>query len=217
MYQFDDFCLIVFSKAPENGRVKTRMQPTLPAEFSLDLHCALVDYCLSQWSAAKLMPIQLWYAGERAGFLQHLPQWAKYANFPQQGADLGERMAYAAEKALATSRSVILVGTDCPFIDEKYLIGAVRALKDHDVVLGPAEDGGYVLIGLNGFWMPLFESIQWGEASVFQETQQAIESQQLTHYCLSTLSDVDRPEDIRHLKKLDAFKTLLRQWHITLG
>ena len=212
MFEFNDIHLLVFAKVPQIGRVKTRMQPVFSEDFSLQLHCALVDYCLAQWHRAGLMPISLWSAGEAATFLQHLPQWQGPLHRPQQGEDLGERMAYAAQTTLANSRGVILVGTDCPFIDKHYLLQACQALQDHDVVLGPAADGGYVLMGLNGVYPSLFKGMAWGTGTVFEDTLAAIQAQQLRYHCLPVLPDIDRPEDVLLLKKMKPLQGFADQW-----
>ncbi len=205
-FQFSDCTLVVFAKAPELGKVKTRLQPYLPAPFSLELHCELVDYVLSQWTASRLCSINLWLAGNQEKFLERLPQWRPLVCYKQQGADLGERMYYAVKQTLSKTESAILVGTDCPFIDEGYLLKACTALKKFDVVIGPATDGGYVLLGLKQAHTSLFENIQWGESSVFEETVNQIKRLGLNYSVLPELSDIDRPEDLQSLQQISNLK-----------
>ncbi len=204
--RFSDCTLLVFAKAPELGKVKTRLQPDLPASFSLELHCELVNYVLSQWTDSQLCSINLWLAGNQEKFLECLPQWQSLTRYSQQGADLGERMHYAVKQTLSKTESAILVGTDCPFIDDDYLSKACIALKKYDVVIGPATDGGYVLLGLKQAHSSLFEGIQWGEASVFEATLSQIKYLGLSYSVLPELSDIDRPEDLQSLQQINKLK-----------
>ncbi len=103
---------------------------------------------------------------------------------------------------------VILVGGDCPFIDEDYIESAILALKKHDVVIGPANDGGYVLLGLSQDTPQLFENIDWGTESVFEATLNIVEREKLSYKVLPALSDIDRPEDLKQLDQKHFSKSL---------
>lgn len=209
MYLYPDIHLLVFVKAPEKNKIKTRLQPVYSPDFSLAVHTALIDYSLNQWSDASICPINLWVGGDINMFKNQLPQWRNIPHYHQQGPGLGERMAYAAAQMLAESRGgVILVGGDCPSIDQTYLSSACEALKSYDVVIGPAKDGGYVLLGIKQMYSHLFEGIDWGTSSVYQQTLDAVKAHQLTYFSLPVLSDIDRPEDIERLYKIDYFKRL---------
>ena len=114
----------------------------------------------------------------------------------QSGADLGERMYLALRDGLATHRKVLLLGSDCPFIDKAYLGAAIEALDEAPVVLGPATDGGYVLIGAKRVDPALFKGVSWGGAEVYAQTLAALGRLGWRHVELATLSDIDRPEDL---------------------
>jgi len=122
---------------------------------------------------------------------------------PQRGSDLGERMQQAFADALRRHRHVVLIGSDCPALTTTDLRLAVRCLRGaSDAVLAPAEDGGYVLIGLRRLRDALFADMAWGEASVLADTARAAREQGLRVRLLRTLWDVDRPEDLARLRSL---------------
>jgi rSAM/selenodomain-associated transferase 1 len=214
MFHYPNTRLLVFSKSPQLGCVKTRMQPTLPINFSIDLHKSLINYCLSEWLKSNVCPIDCWVAGDMSIFQETFSHKNLDTLYQQEGQDLGERMFYAADSALINNEAVILVGTDCPFIDVDYLLSACKALKSHDVVIGPAEDGGYVLLGLKVAARSLFDGISWGQPSVFEDTIKAINALGLSSLCLPRLSDIDYPEDLKHLSRLAYFHPLLERWNV---
>ena len=195
--------LLIFTKAPELGRVKTRMQPALHPEFSLQLHQQLIDCCLQQWHQPLICPPELWVAGHIAAFESSLPQWQSLPRLCQRGRDLGERMANAVQYRLNHCDAVILVGTDCPFIDGNYLQAACTALASHQAVIGPASDGGYVLLGLKLYHRALFTDIDWGSPQVLTQTQQALDTIGWSYQVLPTLADIDRPEDLALLQSVN--------------
>lgn len=174
------------------------MQAKYSKEFSLSLHVQLMDFCLRAWSDAKVCPLNLCLAGERSYFNEALPQWQGLNSEAQQGDDLGERLFYGIQSGLAQAQldGVILVGSDCPFIDENYLSQACAKLTQHELVIGPASDGGYVLLGLKGAWPELFQQVDWGQDCVFQQTLAHIKALGLSHFVLPVLDDIDRPDDI---------------------
>ena len=207
MYQFPNIILNVFAKAPVLGTVKTRMQPIHPQAFSLALHCTLVDYCLTTWQASAICPVELWLAGDQSLFEEKLPQWHKLPINAQQGQDLGARLLHSLTSSFEkdNTQGVLLVGTDCPFIDSSYLTTACEAMLEHDVVIGAAEDGGYVLLGVKQAIPELFDNIDWGSDQVFAQTLSVIQSKGLSYFELPALNDIDRPEDLKSLKGIEAF------------
>jgi uncharacterized protein len=206
--------LLMMSKAPELGHVKTRMQPHLSQAQSQQLHIALTQYCLLQWHRAALCPIDIWVGGEMTLFEQKIisplnlstidtkPQWSL---FPQSSGDLGARMSFAVKTSLATySQGVVLVGSDCPFIHKDYLQQVFAHLDNgYDAVLGPALDGGYVLLALAGDYPSLFDNIDWGSARVYQETLARIIALDLRYQVMPALSDIDTPKDLLLLDQLN--------------
>lgn len=149
--------------------------------------------------ASDLAPVELWCAPS----IDH-PFFERFdvPRYAQHGADLGERMHGAIEDASKRAEAVVLVGTDCPPIDREYLDLALSSLVSADAVLGPAEDGGYGLIGLREPRLSLFDGIAWSTADVAATTVERFEEASLHFCCLPTIWDVDRPEDLRRWREL---------------
>ena len=140
--------LIQFAKAPQAGRVKTRMMPVLSAQQACALHAELTLWTCRQLLASGQGDVELAVAGDEEHPLFKQCQALGDVSVSQQcGTDLGERMYHAISAGLRRYSAVILVGSDCPAIDPAYLASAVTALQSAPVVVGPAVDGGYVLIG----------------------------------------------------------------------
>lgn len=193
--------LLIFAKAPVAGRVKTRMQPFLTAEQAAQLHRQLVTHCLQQTTFdLASYAVELWVDDECDPCWLPLQQQFDLPIFKQCGADLGACMAHALADALTNrADAAVIIGTDCPDIDGAYIRSAFDWLNAElacDVVLGPAEDGGYVLLGLKQFQPQLFVDISWGSEYVLTQTVFKIEGLGLTEQRLPTLMDIDRPEDL---------------------
>ena len=193
--------IIVFARAPQPGRVKTRLAPRLGERGAARLHHRLVRRTLRVAQAARCGPVEL-HGAPRARHALFL-LYEKKLNIilrNQRGRDLGERMFNAIVDGLRGHRAVILVGTDCPALEARDLRGAARALAGGcDAVLAPAEDGGYPLIGLRRVSPRLFENIAWGGPEVFARTAQELDRLGWRWRRLRTLWDVDRPEDLERL------------------
>ena len=198
---------MVFAKAPTPGRVKTRLAPALDAQAAAALHRQLTGRTLATALAAGLGEVELWCTPSTSdAFFAACAKRYGVGLRAQGEGDLGMRMARALEFARAEGSPGLLIGSDCPALTPDYLRDAASALADgNDAVIGPAEDGGYVLIGLaRGPAAPLFEGIAWGSAAVMQETRGRLASLAWRWRELATLWDVDRPEDLSRLTRLRA-------------
>jgi rSAM/selenodomain-associated transferase 1 len=191
-------CLLLqFAREPVAGAVKTRMMPHLSAADACDLHRELVLWTTDSLLEAGLGPVELMVAGA----LEH-PLFVRCINRGlagiglQRGVGLGERMCNALAEGLQRFERVILVGSDCPGIDREYLGMAARALDSTDVVLGPALDGGYVLVGARRLYPEMFEGIVWGADTVMASTRERLQRLSVTWTELPPLADIDRPEDL---------------------
>lgn len=186
--------MLVFARAPVAGRAKTRLVPRLGAARAARLQ-------------ARLTRRALRVAG---GFSTQLHGTSRHSSFRalktpfvlQRGRDLGERMRHAAARALRRSRAVIIVGTDCPVLAGRDLARAARLLCSHDVVLMPAEDGGYALIGFRRPLPFIFEGVSWGTERVYRQTAEKLERRGVRWRALRTVWDLDRPEDLDRLRSL---------------
>jgi rSAM/selenodomain-associated transferase 2/rSAM/selenodomain-associated transferase 1 len=208
----DDYCIAQLAKAPVLGGVKTRMQPTLSAEQSLQLHKQLVNHVAASLLATYRLPVELWVSEQpKLPFFQKMLQDfnASFFDVPcsniplktQRGNDLGERMHAICESVLQFYKAVILVGSDCPFISDSILADVTKALNEgSDAVIIPAEDGGYVLLALRRAEKHLFSGVEWGTERVYEQTLERLKALEWNYTSLAPLSDIDRPEDLALLQ-----------------
>lgn len=193
--------LLVFAKAPRAGHAKTRLAPALGAEGAAALARALLAHTLGQAIDAGVGPVELCMSpGPGSAAWQGLPLPVGIACTDQGAGDLGARMARAVQRVTAELRQpVLLFGTDCPALDAARLRAAALALRRHDAVLLPVQDGGYVLIGLKAPCPALFAHMPWSTAVVAQETLRRLAALGLSTWVGPTLHDIDEPADLRHL------------------
>lgn len=189
--------LLIFSKSPEAGQVKTRLVPLLGAPGAAAYSASLVHHCLDKCTTAGLCPVELWCSPSSATPFFHGCRVRYGIELHEQtGADLGQRMFQALDSALARCDSAVLIGTDCPALRVTDLEDAFTALQQGSgAVIGPARDGGYYLIGLRQAQPRLFSNIAWGTDGVFRETVVRLEQLGLEYTCLPEREDVDTPED----------------------
>ncbi|WAR46500.1 TIGR04282 family arsenosugar biosynthesis glycosyltransferase [Methylomonas rapida] len=192
-YLFPDSVLLIFCKAPVPGQVKTRLQPALSAEQAVAAHRQLTRLTLARAFAEPLCPVQLYCTPDNEHpFFRQCAKDYPLTLMTQRGHDLGQRMSNAFTKALAVHRHAILIGCDCPSLTVSELSLAFTALRDScDAVFGPAEDGGYVLLGLNEPEAMLFENISWGSERVMAQTRDSAAKAGLEVFELPTQWDVD--------------------------
>ena len=197
--------ILQFAKAPINGEVKTRLIPTIGAEAANQLHQSLIECTLRNLTAQHQAPVELWVSKQpEHTFFQALSSRYNVSMNQQQGDTLGDRMGHAMQQTLDTADAVIIVGSDCPAVDAGYLEQALKVLAEgQDLVLGPADDGGYVLIGARRFDPQLMQDIDWGTERVLRQTRERVAELGWTCHELPMLWDVDRPED---LAKFEAYR-----------
>ena len=184
-------CLVVFAKAPEPGRVKTRLK--LPPHQAAKLHSAFVRDVVERHQKVD-RSLVVW----RAGDLNH-PFWSELsvALAEQPEGQLGTKMRHAFEVELNRSNKVVIVGTDSPSLPPEMVDAAFLALDTHPVVLGPACDGGYYLVGARGPVPDIFPvDMPWGTESVLRRTLTCLLEQDVSCGLTPFWYDVDRPEDL---------------------
>lgn len=186
--------LLIFARYPELGRVKTRLAAGLGAERALTIYRQLLGH--TETVVAPL-PVErtLWLAASPP--VGAAPLWPGTAQRLQpEVPDLGQRMSHAFDAAFAVgARRVVIIGTDCPGLSTALLRAAYHALHTTDVVLGPATDGGYYLLGLRGPQPALFQGISWSTDTVRRDTLATAHRQGLSVRELPTLQDVDTAQD----------------------
>ena len=188
--------LLVFLKAPRPGFVKTRLARDLDAEAAAGIHRVLVERTLARVAAHP--DVELRFAPDDAESEVKSWQRAGWRLRPQGPGDLGTRLSAATAEAFAEGSSrVLVIGSDCPDIEREDLRAAEEALSRYDVVLGPAEDGGYWLLGLRAPQPALFRDIAWGTSTVLTQTCERARSAGLEVHELRRLRDIDTLEDWR--------------------
>ncbi|HKQ04398.1 MAG TPA: TIGR04282 family arsenosugar biosynthesis glycosyltransferase [Blastocatellia bacterium] len=192
--------LIIFTRYPEPGRAKTRLIPALGAEGAADLHRRLTERTLAtarRLATLRRLTLEVRYAGGDAALMRQWLGGGPHLRAQGDG-DLGARMREAFREAFEEGcYGVVLIGTDCPDIAPATLLSAFTALGDNELVMGPARDGGYYLIGLRRAIPQLFEGINWGTDTVLRHTLQIAARLDLRYRLLEQLDDIDRPEDLR--------------------
>ncbi|MEO1069865.1 MAG: TIGR04282 family arsenosugar biosynthesis glycosyltransferase [Cyanobacteria bacterium J06638_6] len=191
--------LLMFSRYPEPGHTKTRLIPHLGPEGAAALQRHMTEHVLRRvTAAAQRLPlaITVHFSG---GTQSQMQAWlgADVTCYPQAMGSLGDRLGAAFQQSFDQGySSAIAIGSDCPALDYGHLAAALASLTRVDVVLGPATDGGYYLIGLGRPELALFHAIDWGTDRVLTQTLAVAASQGLSVELLSPLTDIDRPEDL---------------------
>ncbi|MBD1834713.1 TIGR04282 family arsenosugar biosynthesis glycosyltransferase [Cyanobacteria bacterium FACHB-472] len=199
-------CLIVFTRYPEPGKAKTRLIPALGTQGAANLHRQLAEYTLSQvreLQGERPTNVEVYFTG---GNQQLMKDWlgADFVYKPQVDGDLGLRIVSAFDGAFGSGiEGALIIGTDCPDLSAKIMSEAFDELILHDLVLGPALDGGYYLIGLRRVFPQLFAGIPWGTSEVLAKTIAIASSMNLSIAYLPPLADIDRPEDLAKLKNFE--------------
>lgn len=201
-YQYTDSRIVVFAKAPVIGQVKTRLQAVLSMNETLRLYKRMLGHVWQMADGSGLCPVELWAASRPDDpYFAALTGGARVRL--QYGDTLGQRMKNAAKQTLKEARAVVIIGGDCVSIDVPYLQQALEALhQEKSVVVGPATDGGYVLLGLTTTDLPIFEDVPWGSNEVMAVTRQRLCDADTDWMELPPRWDVDRPEDLERLDGL---------------
>jgi len=195
-------CVILFTRFPRPGAVKTRLIDRLGPQGAAELHTKMTKQVICRIQPVlqtRKIELQVYYCG---GSQQEMADWlgGNCTLCSQQGNDLGQRMEHAFAQAIQQgTRRILLIGSDCPDIDSDIITSALKKLHSHDLVLGPSADGGYYLIGLcpaGKKYPALFKGINWGTNQVLEQTLRQAANIGLTCALLRQLHDIDRPEDL---------------------
>lgn len=185
--------LLIFTRNPELGKVKTRLAKGVGEENALTIYKTLLEHTknvVSKINCTKrvgysvaIRPNDIWESNA-------------FEKFQQQGADLGDRMYHAFAKAFQDNYSkVLIVGSDLYDLRPKHIEEAFTALDSNDVVIGPAQDGGYYLLGMRNLIKDVFYQKEWGGDTVFEATLGDLKA--CSVYQLETLNDIDHAEDLQ--------------------
>ena len=193
--------LLIFARHPEAGKVKTRLAATIGNDAALSIYTQLVKHTVS---ITKDLPLDkfVFYADEVVP--DDLWNGAHYFKDIQKGNDLGERMKHGFDNIFGKGYNMaVIIGTDCPGLSAPALMNAFDSLNTHDVVIGPAVDGGYYLLGMKQPCHSLFEHIRWSSSSVFDETIKKCFALHLKYALLPVLQDIDEEKDLKQFKLQD--------------
>ncbi|HET7289340.1 MAG TPA: TIGR04282 family arsenosugar biosynthesis glycosyltransferase [Thermodesulfobacteriota bacterium] len=190
--------LIIFVKYPDPGKVKTRIARELGAEKAADLYSLIAGSVIENVSGSdKYRTVFFFDPPEMENGIRKWLGREDATYEPQSGNTIGERMSDAFERVFSGgAEKAVLIGTDVPEITGETVNRAFRLLEFEDAVIGPAEDGGYYLLGLKKPEPLLFDDIEWGSDSVYKRTVERIEKLDLSYKPLDTLRDVDTAEDV---------------------
>ena len=186
--------LLLFVRAPELGKVKTRLAEAVGPEVALEIYIHLLQH--TRQVTEKLDTDKAVYFAET---IVDDDLWPKeiYQQHVQDEGDLGQKMQAAFEAAFTAGYSlVVIIGSDCKQLTHEIIEQAFDALQTHEVVIGPALDGGYYLLGMSKLYPELFQNKTWSSSTVFAETLYDVERLHLSHKLMPELSDVDHIEDV---------------------
>ena|ERR1041385_4730203 len=182
--------LIIFVKAPRPGAVKTRLAKVIGAPAALAAYHQLVETLLTHLQ--QLRTVEVCFSPDDAA--AEVRSWIResWSSSPQGAGDLGRRLQAAFQRVFRCgAKRVVIIGSDCPAVSVEDIREAWARLRTHDVVLGPATDGGYWLIGLRQLQPELFRDVPWSSEQVFAETLRRVQRAGLSVHLLRELADVD--------------------------
>jgi len=197
MSQKQKWALVIFAREPVTGEVKTRMLTTFSKAQVTRLYKAFVRDVLQTAKAVGCQQKFIYVAGKNSR-RSFLTQFQRYFILKEQkGGDLGERMHQAfVDCSHSHFTATIIIGTDCLSLTERDIRLAFEKLAQYDCVIGPADDGGYYLLGLRRPTAKLFKNMPWGSRLVFKETLKRVEELKKSVYILEKRGDLDTAEDL---------------------
>ncbi|MCP1383728.1 TIGR04282 family arsenosugar biosynthesis glycosyltransferase [Runella salmonicolor] len=199
--------VIVFVKNPILGKVKTRVAASVGNEKAVEVYVELLKHTknvMKEWVSEAVGSTQKLVCVYYGDFINHDDLWNEpffEKKLQCQSSDLGDRMKAAFATELKTADRIVIVGSDCLAIRPEHLSKAFAALETHEVVIGPADDGGYYLLGMKNLHRNLFENKSWSQPTLLQETIADLvqtsphNPDSARYYLLETLSDIDTWED----------------------
>jgi rSAM/selenodomain-associated transferase 1 len=196
--------LCILSKAPVVGKVKTRLIPALGGTAATALYEQLLIGTLKTACASDISQVRLYCTPSTTHpFLQECARNFDIELFSQKGPELGARMSQALSDSLCDFDYALVLGCDCPWLKVSDLNEAYTKLTEEtEVVVGPAEDGGYYLLGLRSRQDHLFENMAWGKSNVLEETRDRLQCARIDWHEINEYPDIDLPEDLPAYNKM---------------
>lgn len=193
--------LLIFTRNPELGKCKTRLAQTIGTLAALNIYNYLLQHTAN---VAKKVAIDRYVFYSEHINPNDIWNMAYFSKKLQMGNDLGERMHNAFQELLNSGyQKVIIIGSDLLDLNEDIIEQAIQKLEHHDLVIGPAEDGGYYLLGMKTMHPEIFKNKAWGTETVRQATLKDLQNRNV--YLLARLNDIDTFEDMKHYQELKKF------------
>ena len=190
--------LIIFLKYPEAGKVKTRLAKDVGVQRAAKFYSQMAKEIIENVSDNDSYRTTIFY--NPPGKENEIRNWIEKKEVlfsPQRGDTLGDKITDAFAQIFSSgSDKAVIIGTDCVDVSSETIIQAMNALDDVDVVLGPAEDGGYYLSGSNSHIPGIFQEIEWSTDRVLHQTLERLKEMKLSYELLKTLKDIDTLEDL---------------------
>jgi rSAM/selenodomain-associated transferase 1 len=193
--------LLIFAKNLIYGKIKTRLAATAGDQKAFNIYKDLLHY--TQQVTQSLANEKIIFYSD---YIEQQDIWSRgFQKQVQQGADLGERMQHAFNWAFANNhKEVVIIGTDCFELTSSIINKAFSALMKYDVVIGPALDGGYYLLGMKKMYPGIFQHISWSSEKVLSQTIAFCKDQNLSYLLLEELSDLDDEKDLEKMMRRTA-------------
>jgi rSAM/selenodomain-associated transferase 1 len=199
-----DTAIIVFTRFPVEGKVKTRLAKNMGNKFAVSFFIACAEHTFKELLKVKETGSELFLFCSEENEIELVKQWTEnnFNYYSQQGSDLGLRMYNAFDYVLKKGyKKVIIIGTDAPDISMNIIQSAISVLDNYSVVIGPANDGGYYLLGFKSKLVDLFSGIEWSTDSVFDNTIEKLNNSKIKYFMLGELTDIDTMEDLQYWLK----------------
>lgn len=194
--------VICFTRVPRPGQTKTRLLPILKPQQCETLHSAFLRDLSAVYESMDADLFVAYAPDPEPALLKEIFPMAK-AVFPQEGADLGEKMLHAIESVLKQGyESCILTGSDLPLMTKEHLESGFTALENAEITLGPTSDGGYYLVGMKQPYPEIFRNQQYGCSTVWENTLTAVKNAGYSFAPALSCDDVDTPDDLKQLWNL---------------
>jgi len=199
-----DTAIIVFTRFPIEGKVKTRLAKNMGNKFAVSLFRVCAEHTFKELLKVRETGLELFLFCSEENEIEQVKQWTgnNFNCYSQQGSDLGLKMQNAFEVVFKKGyKKVIIIGTDAPDVSMNLVQNAISVLDNYSVVIGPANDGGYFLLGFKSKLIDLFSGIEWSTDSVFDNTIEKLNNSKTNYFMLDGLTDIDTLEDLQYWLK----------------
>jgi rSAM/selenodomain-associated transferase 1 len=196
-----DTAIIVFTRFPVEGKVKTRLAKNMGNKFAVSFYKECAEHTFKELLKVEELGSELFLFCSEEKEIEQVMEWAgsNFNYYSQQGSDLGIKMYNAFTTVFKKGyKKAIIVGTDTPDVSMNIVKNAISVLDKYSVVIGPANDGGYYLLGYKSKLMDLFSGIEWSTDTVFDNTIEKLNNSKMNYFVLDELTDIDTLKDLQY-------------------